>query len=146
VMIFGQQLRLRLVMALCAVLWSSHPAFAAFACAHTPDCPQHAAHLQQRLPSQYLISDSKPCCPMHTQSPSKGAGDVAGCCAWGDANSRLVPNSFAPKHSRARQALAELRSELFRLALQTGHSPLFRLETALFHIKPVDQKKTDLRI
>ena len=149
-MTFGQQLRLRLVMALCAALWSSQPAFAALACAQTPGCPQHAAHLQQqRLPiptSQYSISDSKPCCPMHSQSPSKGAGDVAGCCAWGDADSRLVPSSFAPEHSRPRRVLAKLPSELFHSALQTGHSPLFRFETALFYVKPVDQKKTGLRI
>ncbi len=145
----GQQLRSRLViaLALCAVLWSD-PAFAALACTQMPGCPQHAARLQQPPPvaaSHLSVADAKPCCPMHAGSPFQRPADMPGCCAWRNADSLVPARLFSSRQSPSKQ-LAELTAAHFPSASLAGHSPLSRCETAAFYIKPVDQKKTDLRI
>ena len=136
--------RVVLVLAICALLWSD-PAFAALACAHTPACPQHMGLRQAGSAAQTSfarIADGKPCCPMHRQSPATPA-DMPSCCASGDTGAILPAVSVG--HSRTKDALARLASALFASASLSSEWRL-DVDTAAGYVKPIDQKKTDLRI
>ena len=138
-------LRSRLVMALavCAVLWSD-PAVAELICAATPGCPHHAAQARISSPANAIpsISGVKPCCPLH-RAPLGAPADTTACCAFG--NTRAVLPVASSGNSGSKQALAHVASSLFACAA-TDPSLLFNSEITISYVKPVNQKKTDLRI
>jgi len=135
-----------MALAVCAVLWSD-PAFAALACAYTPGCPQHTTQVRRATPINPLpiIADSKPCCPAH-HAPAKSPMDTPSCCASDDSGATLPAASFSSYNPRPRQALALLTATLFACPALDIHSSWLAAETTASYVKPVTQKKTDLRI
>lgn len=133
------RLRLAMALALCAVLWSD-PAIAELLCAATPACPHHAAPTQQRFPS---VSGVKPCCPAH-RAPLSAPADGPACCA-SDSGAILPAASFLSGNNGPKRALACVAASPFA-SLPADQSLLLTSETTVSCVKPVDQKKTDLRI
>jgi hypothetical protein len=68
------------------------------------------------------------------------------CCAAGDAAVALPAESFLSGNNGPKHALAYMASALFSCASLTDRSLLFNSETSVSYVKPVDAKKTDLRI
>ena len=135
-----------MALAICAVLWAD-PAVAELACTATPGCPYHAAHVQQASPRAVLptISGLKPCCPRHS-APLKAPTDTPACCAAGDSGAILPAESFLSGNNGPKHALAYIASTLFSSASLTDRSLRFNSETSVSYLKPVAEKKTDLRI
>ena len=78
---------------------------------------------------------------MHARNPKRGADDLA-CCNIDNAATPAQASS-----SRAGQKrLAVTAAQGFHAVPTLGHSPLRAAETAALYVKPVTQKKTDLRI
>jgi hypothetical protein len=135
-----------MALAICAVLWAD-PAVAELACTATPGCPQHATHAQQASPRAVLstVSGLKSCCPRHS-APLKAPTDTPACCAAGDTGAVLPSASFLSGKNGPKHALAYLASALFSSAPLTDRSLRFSSETRFSYVRPVDEKKTDLRI
>jgi hypothetical protein len=131
-----------MALAVWAVLWAD-PAFAEIVCAATPSCPHRAV---QTLPSFSLraitsVSGVKPCCPRHS-TPA----ETPECCVSAETGAVLPVASFSSANSGLQPALAHSPSALFSCATLTGGSLLLQFEAAVAYVKPVAQKKTDLRI
>jgi len=143
-MSFERRLRLRCIapLALCAVLCSS-PAFAALVCAYTPACPTQPERLQLAAATNAhdSIASSKSCCPVHKRKPAMPSGPFD-CCARGPADF-LLRAAFSPG---PHQRLIALRSSPFDSLPVVTAVPLASFEAASLYAKPVDHKKTDLRI
>jgi hypothetical protein len=141
-MSLARTLRWRLIMAtaICAVLWAD-PAVAELICAATPSCPHHATQIQTSPSALPSIAGTKPCCPRHS-TPL----DTPTCCAAIEGAAVLPVASFASKNNRSKHALTGVASALFSSASATERPLLFSSETSLSYDRPVEEKKTDLRI
>lgn len=145
----GGLLRMRFAMALalCAVLWSD-PSFAALIC-RAPQCSLDAMQSRQQPPAAARsvglatnrLSDATPCCPMHARHP-KGASDELSCCNIDRAASLTQAASERPRSKRIVAAASRQNPAAPPLA----DSPPPTSQAAALYVKPVDQKKTDLRI
>jgi hypothetical protein len=140
----GRRLQLRWIapVALCAILCSS-PTFAALLCAYTSVCPKQAERLQVKTPvnAHDSVGSSTSCCPVHKRKPMVPSGPFD-CCARGPADF-LLRAAFSPT---ANQRPIALRSNALDLLPAASNVPLAGFETLSLYVKPVQQKKTDLRI
>ena len=87
----------------------------------------------------------KPCCPRHG-APLKAPSDTPACCATSDTGAVLPAESFLSGHNGPKHALAYTASVLFSSPSLTGRSLRFSSKTCVSYLKPVDEKKTDLKI
>jgi len=138
--------RFALTLALCAVLWSD-PSFAALIC-RSPQCSLDAMRSRQPWPaavrpaaSTSRISDATPCCPRHARNPN-GLPDELSCCNIDRAASLTQALSERPGTNRLGMAAVQR----FPATSSLRHSPLPDARSEAPYLKPVDQKKTDLRI
>jgi hypothetical protein len=141
-MSLARTLRLRLVMvlAICAVLWSD-PAVAELVCAATPSCPHHATQIQASRLALPTITGTKACCPRHSapvQTPT--------CCAATEGAAVLPAASFSSRKNGPKHSQALIASTLFSSPSLAERSRRFSSDISISYDKPVDQKKTDLRI
>jgi hypothetical protein len=137
-------MRLAILLATFAVV-GSDPAIAAIVCSRSTACPEHGGMAAAKaVDIQHSIQADKACCPMHRQ-PSKPPLDSAECCAWSSSDSLIPTVSFASDQSQS----GELHAALLPAGIAFSHARDWRaagFEQAASYVKPVNQKKTDLRI
>jgi hypothetical protein len=147
-MLRGEHLRSRVALFLALFAFAcSDPAIAAMLCPRAADCAQHerAVRTQTPTPISLSIAAIRPCCPMHREMPAQPPIDAANCCAWSATDSSVPTPSFTSRQPRMNDLLALPSIPLLILARSVGSS-LTISESGERYLKPVHQKKTDLRI
>ena len=140
--------RLAIILAL-AVLMSSDAALAALACAHSMGC--HSGPLGVTKAADSSPETAAPevqgmaCCPNSSEVEMQCADPAMGCCTLeqGGPQSAVVVSKWGPTPARHYPLLSAANT--VALPASTRHLDNNRNATSLY-IKPVSQKKTDLRI
>ena len=137
-------------LALSAIMWSD-AAFSMLLCPHTTGCHQGAAVSQRHSsPEDTASSDSSevqsmPCCPVQLSSSAQCGTAPVRCCVLhhgGLGNSAIVSSAQA----RSKRSQAVLTATIAEDAVTPAHSPLIEHDSSATYVKPVNQKKADLRI
>lgn len=130
-----------------AVLFSSDAALASFVCPHVSGC-EHGmpASGGSNAAAEDASSEAMPCCPVKPESSMECGASEMECCAWHHSDSDVFAILFASDHPRPRQFAAVLSSVVPAAPSLMAHAHVPGLAGHLPYIKPVTQKKTDLRI
>ena len=137
--------RAAIILAVTVFVWSD-AALASFVCPHMSGC-EHGMPAQGHQHSRDAqAAEPMPCCPLNSESSTECAASVMECCSWHRSESDQTAILFASDHPRTKQVAAVLPATIPATPslIAWAHSP--GLASDLLYAKPVDQKKTDLRI
>jgi hypothetical protein len=153
-MFWRQQSRLRfaLVLAISLATWSDL-AVAAFLCPHISGCPDQATNQVATNASNKTTQHAghsslglMPCCPKHGQTAWQCDMAVRDCCIWKHNDPPPAAVQDASRHPAPNHAIA-ISPAVIALVPSLATDPWPRSsDSAPLFIKPVNQKKTDLRI
>jgi hypothetical protein len=129
-------------------IFCSDPAIAAMLCPRAIACARHERTVQAETPTASLVSivTTQSCCPLHREGPAQMPVDPTNCCAWNASDSSVPTPSFTSKQSRDSDQPAQLPSGLSAFIALQPEPSLGPDDSGILHVKPVSQKKTDLRI
>jgi len=135
-----------IILALAVVVWSN-AAVASFVCPHMSGC-EHGmpAPGDANAGTENADVETMPCCPMNSDNASIECNASAmECCAW-HRDSDVSAVLFASDQPRPRQIAAVLSAAAVFTPRLIARAHVPGLADVLTHVKPVTQKKTDLRI
>jgi len=140
------RLRVAIVLALAVFVWCD-AAFASFLCPHMSGC-EHGmpAPNGSSTATDNAAAETTPCCPVKPESSMECGGSAMECCAWHGRDSDVPAILFASDHPRPRQIAAVVQAATLTAPNLTAHVHIPGVDEDLAYIKPVTQKKTDLRI
>jgi hypothetical protein len=140
------RLRAAIFMALAVVVWSD-AALASFVCPHMSGC-EHGMPMpvQRGTGADQTAAGAMPCCPMNSDSSFDCGVSAMECCAWHHSDSSVSAILFSSDQPRPKQLVAVLPVDAPDATPLTAHASAPGLAGDLPYIKPVPQKKTDLRI
>jgi hypothetical protein len=130
-----------------AVLFSSDAALASFVCPHMSGC-EHGmpASGNSNAAAADASAQAMPCCPVKPESSMECGASAMECCAWHHSDSDISAILFASDHPRPREIAAVLPSAVLNAPSLMAHAHISGFADDLAFVKPVTQKKTDLRI
>ena len=142
--------RLAIILAL-AVVMSSDAALAALVCARSMGCHSGSFSMGEQpaagdASSVTAGARAMPCCPRSAELAMQCADPAMGCCTLeqGGSPPAVVISKSSPTRAKSHLALSSVAVAAHPSAAeQFDH--VSRIDASLF-VKPVDQKKTDLRI
>jgi hypothetical protein len=129
-----------------AVLFSADAALASFVCPHMSGCEHGMPASENSNPAKDASSEAMPCCPVKPESSMECDASAMECCAWHHSDSDVSAILFASDHPRPKQLVAVLSSIASPAPSFMARVHIPGLADDLTYIKPVTQKKTDLRI
>ncbi len=140
------RLRAALILALAVFVWSDG-ALASFVCPHMSGC-EHGmpGSGDQQAGAEAATAEAMPCCPVKPGTSMECDASAMECCAWHHGESDVAAVLFASDQPRPRQIAALLPATVAAAPSLLAHAHLAGLAAALAYVKPVAQKKTDLRI
>jgi hypothetical protein len=139
-------LRAAIILAL-ALLVSSDAALASFLCPHMSGC-QHAkpASHHSKAAIETHSASAMPCCPVNPQLSMDCDVGAMQCCTWHHRDADGIAVLFASDRPHPKQLAAVLPPAASVLPLLIARDHIPGLAADLAYVKPVPQKKTDLRI
>jgi hypothetical protein len=139
-------LRTAIILALAVFVWSD-AAFASFLCPHMSGC-EHGMPASDApgTATDNAAAETTPCCPVKPESSMECGGSAMECCAWHGRDSDVPAILFASDHPQPKQIAAVVQAATLTAPNQTAHVYIPGVDEDLAYIKPVTQKKTDLRI
>lgn len=140
------RLRALIILALAVVVWSD-AAVASFLCPHMSGC-EHGmpASADSNPQAEPAAAETMPCCPVKPAASMQCGVSAMECCAWHGRDSDVFAILFASDHPKPKQIAAVLPATVSAAPPLIAHISVCGLADDLSYIKPVTQKKTDLRI
>jgi hypothetical protein len=139
------RLRNATILALAVLVWSG-AALAYFVCPHMAGC-EHGmpASSHSNAGPKTAAAETMPCCPVKPEISMECEASVMECCVLHHRESDVSAILFASDQPKPKQLAAVLPAVLTAPSLiAQAHVP--GLAVDLLYLKPVTQKKTDLRI
>ncbi len=139
--------RAAIIVALAVFVWSD-AAVASFLCPHMSGCEHgmSAPEASNAAGESAAANESMPCCPVKPESSMQCGISAMECCAWHGRDSDNFAILFASDHPKPKQIPAVLPAATAAPPSVLAHAHVAGLADDLPYIKPVTQKKTDLRI
>ena len=139
--------RAAIVLAIAVIVWSD-AALASFVCPHMSGC-EHGMPASTDVAAaadKTSVEEGTPCCPVNSENTMQCDVSAMQCCAWHHNDSDVFAVLFASDHPRPKQIVALLPAAMPTAPSLIAHAHVSGLAEDLAYIKPVTQKKTDLRI
>jgi hypothetical protein len=138
--------RAAIILALAVFVWSD-AAVASFVCPHMSGC-EHGMPVSadSNAGSENAAAEAMPCCPVKPETSMECGTSAMQCCAWHGRDSDVSAIVFASAQPRPRQIAAVLPVAAPAAPTLTARAHVSGLAHDLAYVKPVTQKKTDLRI
>lgn len=138
--------RAAIILALAVIVWSD-AAVASFVCPHMSGC-EHGmpAAADSHALAENGAAETMPCCPVKSDSSMECDASAMECCAWHHGDSDVLAMLFASDHPRPKQIAAVLPAAASAAPSLFARTHAPGLADDLPYLKPVTQKKTDLRI
>lgn len=140
------RLRVAIILAI-AVFVGCDAAVASFLCPHMSGC-EHGmpAADKSNASGENAAARAMPCCPVKPESSMECGSGAMECCAWHGRDSDVPAILFASDHPRPKPIVAVVRAATLTAPSLIAHAQLPGSAGDLPYLKPVTQKKTDLRI
>ena len=140
------RLRASIILVVALFVWSD-AALASFLCPHSSGC-EHGMPMPSAPTgaTEAATAESLPCCPVVPEASMDCPASAMECCTWHHSDSEVTALLFAsdqpqPKHAAAVTPAAVSVEPPFVARLH-----IFGFTDGPPYVKPVTQKKTDLRI
>ena len=139
-------LRVAIILALTLVV-SSDAALASFVCPHMSGC-EHGmpAADDSKTAIEFHSTAAMPCCPVKPEVSMQCDASAMECCAWHHSNSDVTAVLFASDQPHPKQLVAALVAATTAAPALAARPHTSGVAVDLAYVKPVTQKKTDLRI
>ena len=140
------RLRAAIFLALAVVVWSD-AALASFVCPHMSGC-EHGMPMpaQGSAGTNQTSTEVMPCCPMSSDRSMDCGISAMECCAWHHNDSGSSAILLSSDQPRPKQLVAVLPVPAATAPSLFAYPHVPGLAYNLPYVKPVTQKKTDLRI
>jgi hypothetical protein len=136
--------RAAVILALALFVWSD-AALASFVCPHMTGCEDGMPSQADTIADQPAAT-AMPCCPVKPETSMECGDSAMECCAWHHRDSDVFAILSTSNQSRPKQLLAVLPAATTAAPMPAAHPPVSRCASNDSYVKPVSQKKTDLRI
>jgi hypothetical protein len=133
-----------MILAVAVIVWSD-AAVASFVCPHMSACGQGMTAAADSTAGAQNAVEAMPCCPEQPQAAMECGGSPMECCAW-ERDSETFAIVVASDHQRPRPTNVALPVTTAAPATLIAYDHDSGLTDHLPYLKPVSQKKTDLRI
>lgn len=135
------------ILVVLALVASSDAALASFVCPHMSGCEQGMpAPGEANTSSDAANAAAMPCCPVKPEVSMECDASAMECCAWHHSDSDFTAVLFVSDQPHPRQLVAALPVATTVAPPLAAHVHVPGLAADLAYVKPVTQKKTDLRI
>lgn len=140
------RLRAAIILALALFVWSD-AALASLVCPHMSGC-EHGmpASGDSQAAADNATAEAMPCCPVKPEASMECGGSAMECCAWHHRDSDVSAILFASDQPRPKPIAALLPPAAAAAPSLMARAHLPSSDDDLPFVKPVTQKKTDLRI
>lgn len=140
------RLRAAIILALAVAVWSE-AAVASFVCPHISGC-EHGmpAADDATAATENTAAETMPCCPVKPEASLECSSSAMECCALHGRDSDVFAILFASDHPKPKQIAALSPAAMSSAPSLMARAPIPGLADDLAYVKPVTQKKTDLRI
>jgi hypothetical protein len=135
-----------MILAVAVFVWSD-AALASFVCPHMSGC-EHGmpAMAHSHANAEAAAIETMPCCPVEPEVSMECDVSAMECCAWHHSDSDVSAVLFASDQPRPKQIPAVLPARILVAPSLRVREAVPWLTADLAYVKPVSQKKTDLRI
>jgi hypothetical protein len=136
------RLRAALILVVAVFVWSD-AALASFVCPHMSGCEHD---MPMPAATENSGAAAMPCCPVKPEVSMECDASAMECCTWHHSDTDVTALLFASDQPQPKHFVAVLPAAVANQLPSLARAHVFSPLDDLPYVKPVTQKKTDLRI